>query len=123
MNHRFEPTPSILRDIADAAELDGGCVEGVAWGRAHDIDEVADRMDPTHAYWVLVNYGNQMSPEVQEVFVKAVLRDPRISTLTWVGATGLSEAHYRDLASAADRQMVGEPGGLRHRAHALRRGP
>lgn len=125
---RFELTPGILHDIADAAEADGGCVEGVEFGRTHDISEVAQWMDSTHAYWVLVNYGDQMSAPLQDMFVAAVERHPLSSALAWGEVAGLADEHYQRFEAAAVRvtrwrEAGAKPGGRHHLSGALRRTP
>ena len=117
----FNLTGGVLGRIADAAELDGGCVEGVEWGRAHVHGDIEGQMPPEFAFWVLEHYAAEMSDAVTWLFVRAVARNPAWAASAWHEVAGLTTLQYAALAVVArgfftlwDQHTEGKSPGWRH---------
>jgi hypothetical protein len=117
----FNLTADVLARIADAAEVLGGCVDGVEWGRSHVHGDIEEGMRGEYAFWVLDNMGDQLGDAVKWLFVRAVSREPAWAATTWHEAMGLTPLQYAALAAVArgfftlwDEHTAGKSPGWRH---------
>lgn len=93
--------PTALVQVADAAEVLGGCAPGVAWGRAHVWQDIEPDMQSDWAFWVLDNMLDQLSDPLSWTFVRACAREPVWAAQAWHEIVGLTDLQYVALAVAA----------------------